>query len=75
MLQNVLTIGVTDCNIITSVKHKVKQQTKGPTMTTKGELLSRIEKARERMWKSGRGREAWDLMGRWELWGFCQVWF
>jgi hypothetical protein len=44
-------------------------------MTTKGELLRRIEKACEAMAMDGRGREAFDLMGRWELWCFCQVWF
>jgi hypothetical protein len=42
-------------------------------MTKQAELRSRIEKACDAMWKSGRGREAWDLMGRWELWCFCQA--
>jgi hypothetical protein len=42
--------------------------------TTYAKLLSRIERAHEAMWRSGRGREAWDLMGRWELWCFCQGW-
>lgn len=43
--------------------------------TTKGELLARITKAADAMAASGKGREAWELMGRWELWCFCQVWY